>query len=126
MLAIIGVCILTAISVLAIRRYAPEYSILVSAVAGSIVLTALLVSASGLFSDIEDIFLSAGLDGDVFKLVLKCLGVCYITNFAVDLCRDFGQTSLSSKIELAGKISITIMTLPLIKQILDAAVGLVV
>ncbi len=125
MFAVIGVCLLTAIAVLTVRRFAPEYAILVSAVAGSTVLIALIVSASGLFSDIESTFLSAGIDSDVFKIVLKCLGISYITNFAVDLCRDFGQTSLGSKVELAGKISITVLTLPLIKQILKSAVELV-
>lgn len=126
MLTVVGVCLLSAVAVIAVRRYAPEYAMVISLVAGSIVLVALILTSSGLFSKVEDIFESSGLDSGIFKTVLKCLGICYITNFAVDVCRDFGQTSLGSKIELAGKISVTVLTLPMIEDILKAAVELVV
>ncbi|MBO5912225.1 MAG: hypothetical protein J6Q76_02000 [Clostridia bacterium] len=125
MLTVVGVCLLSAVAVITVRRFAPEYAMLVSLVAGSVVLIALIVTSSGLFTRIEEIFVASGLDIGIFKIVLKCLGLCYITNFAVDVCRDFGQTSLGSKVELAGKISVTVLTLPLVEDILKAAVELV-
>lgn len=125
MLTVVGVCLLSAVAVITVRRFAPEYAMLISLVAGSVVLVALIVTSSGLFTKIEDIFISSGLDIGIFKTVLKCLGICYITNFAVDVCRDFGQLSMGSKVELAGKISVTVLTLPLVEDILKAAVELV-
>ena len=75
--------------------------------------------------ELAGIFQKSNLDNSVFKAVLKALGLCYITNFASDTCRDFGQTSLASKVELAGKISIVILTLPLINSILSVALELI-
>ncbi len=123
--AVIGLCVLSAAATLFMRRFMPEYALLVSAVSGCVILVFLLVSSSGLISDIEEIFVQSGLESSVLKLVLKALGVCYLTGFAADLCRDFGQTSLSSKVELAGKLSVLVLTLPLIKEILKTAVELV-
>lgn len=123
--AIIGVCVLAAVATLFIKRYAPEYALLVSVVSGAAILVFLLASASGVLSDAEEIFNISDLDNSLFLLVLKALGICYLADFGADTCRDFGQTSLASKVELAGKISVVVLTLPLIKQILSAAVELI-
>lgn len=123
--AIIGVCMLAAVATLFIKRYAPEYALLVSVVSGAAILVFLLALASGVLSDAEEIFNVSDLDNSLFLLVLKALGICYLTDFGADTCRDFGQTSLASKVELAGKISVVVLTLPLIKQILSAAVELI-
>lgn len=123
--AVIGVSVLAAAATLFIRRYAPEYALLVSIVSGCAILLFLIVSATGVLKDIQAIFEISDLDNSVFRLALKALGLCYLTNFAADTCRDFGQTSLASKVELAGKISITVLTVPLIKQILSVAVELI-
>lgn len=123
--AIVGVCIITAAATLFIKRYVPEYAMVLSAVSSAAILIAILASASGIIEELDGIFQKSNLDNSVFKAVLKALGLCYITNFASDTCRDFGQTSLASKVELAGKISIVILTLPLINSILSVALELI-
>lgn len=123
--SVIGVCVLAASATLFIKRYAPEYALLVSVVSGAGILLFLLASVSGLLNEAEEIFDISDLDNSLFLLVLKALGICYITNFAADVCRDFGQTSLAAKVELAGKISVVVLTFPLIKQILSTAVELI-
>lgn len=108
-----------------IKRYVPEYAMVLSAVSSAAMLIAILAAASGIIEELDGIFQKSNLDNSVFKAVLKALGLCYITNFASDTCRDFGQTSLASKVELAGKISIVILTLPLINSILSVALELI-
>ncbi len=114
-----------AVATLFIKKYAPEYAMLTAVVSGSVILILLLVSFSGVIDDIESIFAQAKLDDGILKTVLKGLGVCYLTNFATDVCRDFGQTSLGSKVELAGKVTVVLLTLPLIKMIIKTAVELI-
>lgn len=114
-----------AVATLFIRRYAPEYALLTAVASGCVILLLIIVSLSGLIGDIESIFSSAGLDNGIFKTVLKGLGVCYLTSFATDVCRDFGQTSLGAKVELAGKVTIVLLTLPLIKMIIKTATELI-
>ena len=125
LISAIGVGLIGAVATLFIRRYAPEYALLTAVISGSVILILVVVSFSALIGDIEDIFGASGLDNGILKTVLKGLGICYITSFATDVCRDFGQISLGAKIELAGKVTIVLLTLPLIKMIIKTATELI-
>jgi len=52
-------------------------------------------------------------------VLVKAVGICYITQFASDTCKDAGQTAIYGKIELAGKVAICISALPLYKDLLS-------
>ena len=125
LVGIVGVCVITAVASLFIKKYQPEYSLVLTLLSGALVLTALALTLGEIISELKDIFNSSKLDSEIFKVVIKALGICYITNFAGDTCRDFGQTSLAAKVELAGKITITVLTLPFIKGILSTALELI-
>ncbi len=125
LISIVGICVITAVASLFIKKYQPEYSLVLTLLAGAAVLTALAVTLGSIIKELKDIFDSSKLDSQIFKVVVKALGICYITGFAADTCRDFGQTSLASKVELSGKITVAVLTLPLIKGILSTALELV-
>ena len=122
---VIIVVIISAVVNLIIKKYSPEHAMLVAVVSGCVILGFLIAALNNVFDSIFDLFSDSGINNEIFKVVIKALGICYITEFAVDICNDFGQTSLGAKAELAGKISVIILTLPLIKQILSAAVELI-
>ena len=122
---VIGVAVIASVAILFLKKYLPEYSIIISIVSSGVLLLVVVLALSKIVGEIKDIFGNAGLDEEILTVVLKSLGLCYLTEFAADICRDFGQTSLSSKVELAGKVSIVILTLPFINQIITAAVELI-
>lgn len=121
---VIVLCLLAASLVLLIRKYSPENALTVTLAATVVVLLYIIAKSSGLISELWSIFDTFGLDPEIIKITLKALGICYITGFAADVCRDFGQTALASKVELAGKVSVVLLTLPFIKQILIVATEL--
>ena len=49
-------------------------------------------------------------------ILLKTLGVCFLTQLSADSCRDAGEGALAAKVELAGKLFIVILALPLFQQ----------
>ena len=122
---VVAVVMVSAIMILLVKKYSPEYAIVVTIVASGTVLMFLVFILKDVFLSVADIFDKTGLDKGIFKLVLKALGLCYLSEFASDICRDFGQTSLAAKVELAGKISIVVLTFPLIRQILSAVTELI-
>lgn len=79
------------------------------------------------FSVFEKIYaLSSGI-GNVnsyVSLMLKILGISLISQFVVDLCRDAGENALASQTEIASKVIILIMTLPLFETVINIIVGL--
>ena len=49
--------------------------------------------------------------------MLKALGICFITQLGADVCRDAGESSLASKIELGGRMSILALCIPMITKV---------
>ena len=54
-----------------------------------------------------------------FPVILKVLAVAYITDFTAQLCRDAGEASIGSKVEMAGKIIIFYLAMPILTAILE-------
>ena len=90
----------------------------------SIAATALsaLVMAYALkgFSPVME-YLNSLADTDVsiyFKVLIKALGIALICDFTSDLSKELGMSSLSGKVELAGKIAVILSALPILDELL--------
>lgn len=57
-------------------------------------------------------------------LMIKSLGIGIVVKTAGGICRDLGQESVSSGIELAGKAEILLLCLPLILDTVETLKGL--
>ncbi len=53
------------------------------------------------------------------NVILKAFGISLVVQLLSDFCKDAGESSISTKIELLGKIEIIILSLPLVEKILD-------
>lgn len=112
------------ILVLFLRQYRPEYSLIAAVAAGAIIIIFLLLEVANPLLELFGLLTSYGIEKELTAYLLKALGICIITKFATELCLDFGQSSLSGKVEMAGKVSILIISLPIIKSILNAGLSL--
>lgn len=54
-----------------------------------------------------------------FPVIIKVLAVAYITDFTAQLCRDSGENAIGSKVELAGKVLIFYLAMPVLSAILE-------
>ena len=86
---------------------------------GVLILLKLIPFFSEIFRTIRDISSVSGLKTDYIGLVIKVVGIAYIGEFAGELCRDAGETSLAGKVDLGTKAVIMVMALPLLKTILS-------
>ena len=50
---------------------------------------------------------------------IKMTGIAILTEFAVSICRDSGETAIASKIDLGGKIIIVSISIPIITALLE-------
>lgn len=98
-----------------------------------LVVLVLLVSGLSIFifafSELKEIinFLKelsdkAGINIVYLELVIKILGIAYISSFCSEICKDAGASSLASKVELIGKIFILILSLPILRAVLDTII----
>jgi len=61
---------------------------------------------------------------DAIQIVIRTLGIAYISEITALLCKDSGETGLASGVELVGKIEIIVISFPLIEQLLKLCTDL--
>ena len=121
---IIGIGIITCIASVLIKQVQPEISILV-VLAGSILI--LLSIISGLKNSIDGfgkITNMLNIDNAMLTTILKILGIGYLVEFGASICNDSGHSAIAEKIVLAGKVSILIMCFPIVNNLVQILVEL--
>lgn len=119
--AIIGIALMGTAICLLLRQYKPEYSMLVALACGVLLFFMTIKGLTPAFEEMASLMQRANINSTYTKAIVKTLGVCYITQLASDSCRDAGQTALGGKVELAGKIFIVIISLPMFRELADTA-----
>lgn len=119
-LALVG---LTALLIL--RQYKPEWAVFIR-IAVTVVSMGIVLSMAGtVISYATDLTHGMGaLDGNTWSLLLKALGIAFLTETAASICRDSGETSLAGWVETAGKLEILLLSFPLIRTVLDTVAAL--
>jgi stage III sporulation protein AD len=108
-----------------LRQNRPEFSILLIIITAVISLLLILSALTEPLNTLSQKLSAHGVELSYFKVALKALGIGYVTSFCADICRDAGQTSLASLSEIAGKCGIFILSLPLVFNIIDLALGFI-
>ena len=55
-------------------------------------------------------------------ILMKITGIAFITEFAVSICKDSGESAIASKIDLGGKVVIISMSIPIISTLLETII----
>ena len=120
---IIGVGFVTAITSLILKATKPELSFAVT-MAGVIIILMFIVDAlSGTIAVFASIANMSGVENGLIKLLLKIVGVGYIVEFGAGILQDFGAQSIADKVSLAGKITIVMLSLPILESLLSLMKG---
>ncbi len=121
-ISVIGIGVITAALSLMLKDKKKEYSFLVSTIGGIVILVAALLLISPFVTKVSEFVTES--DKENLKIVIKSLGICYISAFAADACRDAGEASLASKIEIYSKIAVLAVAYPLFTELFETAKGL--
>lgn len=119
-----AIAVLAAVIAAMLRRYHQEYAVFLSIAAGVVILFAVFSGVAPAVSRIGTLLSSSGLSADYAVILLKTLGICFLAQFASDACRDAGESALASNVELAGKIAVVVLSLPLFEKIVQTAAQL--
>lgn len=121
---IVGIGIITCIACLIVRQVKPDVASIIMIAGGVVILLMVVDYVAQIFDVFKVIIDKTGLTSNLFSIVLKIVGVGYLTEFAANICSDTGCNSLADKILLAGKILILVMSLPIVTNIVEIVVGL--
>ena len=121
---ILGICVVSAAVAVLLKGYNSEYSLLISLVSGTAILLMLISGITEKLYEVRNA-VSAFTASSLFIVALKSLGICVITGFIADSCRQAGQISLASKAELAGRCAIFVLSVPMLLSLLETAYGFI-
>ena len=119
--ALLGMILIAAILSVLLRQYKGEYALFTAIAAGIAVLLVVTGHVTEGLYDLLNSVLDFGMSGAYFMVAFKALGICVVTGFIADLCRDAGQSALASRAELAGRCAVFILSLPLLTSLLETA-----
>lgn len=108
----------------AIKKESPHFSLLVGLAAGIIILFIIAEPIREVFFVLGKLSEESGVSSEYLSIVIKVIGIAYISEFAVQLSSDAGETSIAGKIELAGKVLIMAVSAPILMSLTDIVLGL--
>ena len=116
---IIGVGLIGLIVIMLLKQYKPEFVVYVSLLTGVIILTLVIDKLSGVVNIISNLSNQAGINNQFLLILIKITGIAFLTEFAVSICKDSGESAIASKIDFGGKILIIAMSIPIISSLLE-------
>lgn len=90
---------------------------------GSVMFLILIDQISAVLKMIERVAAEAKVSNVYVETLLKIIGIAYIAEFGAQVTKDAGQGAIASKIELAGKILILVMAIPILTVIIETILG---
>ena len=116
---VIGVGLIGALVAGRRRQEKSELYIFAVIAGGALILIVILSSLTEVIAQFGMLVGKSGVDESLFAGVLKIIGVGYVTEYAAALCADYGVTSIGNKLQLAGKVAIFFMTMPILANLVD-------
>lgn len=116
-IALVGV--VTVLVALQFRNQKPEYEILIC-ICGAVLIMGFAVGKLGeILRSIRQMQTYVGIEDSYYRILIKIIGITYLSEFASDLCKDAGHASVGTFVELAGKLSIMAVSMPVLLALLD-------
>lgn len=119
---IIGIAFIAVIIIVILKQYRPEFAIYASIIAGVLILTLAFGTLSGIIDMINSISSKTNINSDFLVILIKITGIAILTEFAVSICKDSGESAIASKVDIGGKIIIISMSIPIINALMDTVV----
>ena len=124
-IVIASAALIAAILSLVLKQYKPEYSLFISISAGVLIFLSVLAVIRPIMDFINSLTEQTGLSGVYAEVLIKSLAVCYITQLASDCCTDAGETAIAGKLQIAGKIAILLIALPMFQSLTELVTELI-
>lgn len=107
-----------------LNKINPEYSTLLSIGACLLIIFFVIDKLSSVFDYIDRITAYIDIDVMYIEIILKMIGIAYVCEFASNICKDAGYGAVASQIEMAGKISMIALGIPVLMSVIDLVVVL--
>ncbi len=122
---VVGLGLIATLLALILKEYRPEMAMQLSIVAGVVIMLLVLNRITAAVEVITETAVAAGINLLYLQTLLRVIGIAYLAEFGAQLCRDAGEGSIASRVELAAKVVILVLAVPVIVEIMEAVLGMI-
>jgi len=122
---VIGLAIVATVIIAVIKAQRPEIAIQISIAAGIIVFTMILGKISAVIELLNSYAERININTVYISTLLKIVGIAYIAEFDAEVCKDAGESAIASKVELAGKVVIIVLAVPILTSLMDLIIRII-
>jgi stage III sporulation protein AD len=101
---LVGVAIISTTLCLVIKKDRPEIAMFIGILTGIAILLAVIFKLNFIIESIQNLAERANIPSMYITLIIKLIGIAYLMEFAIQLCKDCGEGNIASKLEFGGKI----------------------
>ncbi|MDI3477192.1 MAG: stage sporulation protein [Thermoanaerobacterium sp.] len=118
----IGIICIIILSIL--RETNKDFAVIISLIASILIFFMVIPKISNIITVLNTIADKSGINNIYVKTIFKIIGIAYIAEFGVQLSNDANEKNIATKIELAAKIIIVFLSLPIIIALVDTIVSI--
>ncbi|WP_102027061.1 stage III sporulation protein AD [Salirhabdus sp. Marseille-P4669] len=117
--------ILAGILTIVIRQQSDSIAFFIVLFSGIIIFLFVIPYIGEIFRLLTDLTTKANINFMYVGTILKIIGIAYIAEFGAQITRDAGLGSIASKIELAGKIFILVLAVPILTAVVETILNFI-
>lgn len=121
---VVGLAIIVTIIGTVLKQIKPEIAIQLSILAGIIIFILVMDKIRLIVDLLQKLSEQANVSSYYLFIVLKIVGVAYLAEFGCQICKDAGENALASKVEIAGKVFVIVLAIPIIVAIMESLMKL--
>ena len=116
---IIAIGIIGTIATITVKNHRMELGVCIALLCGAMIFLGSLPQLESVISMLSDICRESGVTASYFGIIIKVIGIAYVTQFASEIARDSGEGAIAKKLEFAGKVGVLYVMMPTVKNLLD-------
>ncbi|WP_235194591.1 stage III sporulation protein AD [Shouchella xiaoxiensis] len=121
---LVGLGLIATFLALILKEQKPAFAFLLTMFVGAFIFLFLIDEIAQMIALISELAENANIHIVYLQTILKIIGIAYIAEFGAQIAKDAGQGAIASKIELAGKIFILVLAIPIIKAVIEMIIAL--
>jgi stage III sporulation protein AD len=122
---IVAIGIIAVVIILVLKSQKQEIAILVSIITGIVIFLLVAGKLSAILELFNTYINRVNIDSIYFSTLIKIIGIAYVAEFGAEICKDAGENSVASKIELAGKVIIAALSVPILTSLLELMINII-
>ena len=122
---IVGLALIVAVIGVVLKQVRKEIALQLTILTGAIIFMLILGKIKIIIDLLQNLADQANISSYYLLIVLKIVGVAYLAEFGADICRDADEKALATKIEIAAKVGVLVLAIPIIVAILESLMRLI-